>query len=528
MAVPKIFWLLVGASAWAQSAPIVWVAPTLQSIKQASRAGSGVRAQVFAAKGEYESFQIVVQAPADHDLTQTNVTVSQLAGTNGHVIAASNLTLFREHYVTVSSGSPDWKKSNRPLGPGRYADALIPFVDPATGRAPASAAFPAAPFHVEAGTNQPVWVDVYVPADAPAGDYRGAFQVSSDQGKVQGQISLRVWNFALPARPALRSAFLVWQQDQTAIGQTLLQNKISPLFTSPEAIKKLASAGGLDLAGLPFWSGADVAHCAMNPPPPVGEVRAAVARLPRGVERVAYTADEVGKCTELDPTIRQWGYVLHQAGVKNLVTIAPRPELFDDGAGKGRSAVDIWAVLPEGYVANADAIKRAIAKGDAVWSYTTLVQDGYSPKWEIDFAPINFRIQPGLLSQSLNLTGILYWRVDLWPADPWKSADNAINSANFPGEGMLVYPGAPAGVRGVVASMRLKWIRDGIEDYDYVALLKQRGYGSWAESVLSGVAADWSHWTQDAEMLEAARRRLGEKLDALASGGASGQHVSSH
>src|SRR5579872_5911195 len=108
MAVPKIFWLLVGASAWAQSAPIVWVAPSLQSIKQASRAGSGVRAQVFAAKGEYESFQIVVQAPADHDLTQTNVTVSQLAGTNGHVIAASNLTLFREHYVTVSSGSPDW------------------------------------------------------------------------------------------------------------------------------------------------------------------------------------------------------------------------------------------------------------------------------------------------------------------------------------------------------------------------------------------------------------------------------------
>src|SRR5579872_3669405 len=155
MAMPNVFWLLAGVSAWAQSAPIVWVAPSLQAVKQTDRAGSGVHAQLFAGKGEYESFQIVIQAPAQHDLTNTNVTASELVS-KGHVIPRGNLTLYREHYVTVSLGSPDWKKSNRPLGPGRYADALIPFVDPATGRAPASAAFPAAPFRVAAGTNQPV------------------------------------------------------------------------------------------------------------------------------------------------------------------------------------------------------------------------------------------------------------------------------------------------------------------------------------------------------------------------------------
>ena len=55
-------------------------------------------------------------------------------------------------------------------------------------------------------------------------------------------------------------------------------------------------------------------------------------------------------------------------------------------------------------------MQQALAKGDSLWSYNTLVQDPYSPKWEIDFDPINFRIQPGFISQSLGPTGMLYWR----------------------------------------------------------------------------------------------------------------------
>jgi hypothetical protein len=518
MAAPKILWLLIGASAWAQSSPVVWVASSLQSVKQTDRSSNNIHAQLSAAKGEYESFQIVVQAPRNHDLTNTSIILTELITSNGHVIPATDVTLFREHYVNVRSSSPDWGKSNRPLGPGQYPDALIPFIDPATGQPPRSTSLQAAPFSITAGTNQPVWVDVFVPLDASAGEYSGAFEVSSDQGKARGEISLRVWNFALPAQPSLSSAFLVWQKDQIAIGRMLLRNKITPLSTSPETIRKLAGTAGLKLAGLPFWSGADVSHCAMRPPPPLTDVRAAVAKLPRALDLVDYTADEVSKCPALYPTIQQWAYVLHQAGVKNLVTIAPSPELFDDGSGTGRSAVDIWAVLAEGYLANVDAIKRAIAKGDSVWSYTTLVQDGDSPKWEIDFPPINFRIQPGFLSQALNLSGIMYWRVDLWPSDPWKTVDTTgrFSSANFPGEGMLVYPGGEAGVRGVVPSMRLKWIRDGVEDYEYVALLKRLGLDSWARMVITGVAADWSHWTKDPNLLEAARRQLGEKLDAMA------------
>jgi glycosyl hydrolase family 123 len=181
-------------------------------------------------------------------------------------------------------------------------------------------------------------------------------------------------------------------------------------------------------------------------------------------------------------------------------------------------------VLPKAYDLATDRIMQALAKGDEVWSYNALVQDPYSPKWGIEFAPINLRIQPGFISQSLGLTGLLGWSVDTWTSDPWTNVNNAgkFGRANYPGEGMLVYPGSTVGIVGVAPSMRLKWIRDGVEDYEYVALLKKAGRGEWALQVARRVGQDWKTWTRDPNALEATRRQLGEMLDRLASGGSSG------
>ena len=113
-----------------------------------------------------------------------------------------------------------------------------------------------------------------------------------------------------------------------------------------------------------------------------------------------------------------------------------------------------------------------------MWSYNALVQDSYSPKWLIDYDPIGYRLQAGFLSQSYGLTGLLYWRIDRWDGDPWMRVNNegAFNSSNYPGDGMLVYPGEPAGLPGsVVPSLRLKQLRDGEQDYEYVELLKHMG-----------------------------------------------------
>jgi hypothetical protein len=257
----------------------------------------------------------------------------------------------------------------------------------------------------------------------------------------------------------------------------------------------------------------------MSPAPSAALYKSLAAAQQPGLMLYSYSADEIGHCSNLYPTIKQWANNMHQAGIKNLISISPTPALYDDGSGTGRSAVDIWVLLPVMYNNSAARVKEVMKKGDDVWSYNTLVQDAYSPKWLIDFDPVNFRIQPGFISQSLDLKGMLYWRVDKWPSDAWNNVNNngTYSSSNYPGEGMLVYPGQQVGVKGVVASMRMKWLRDGVEDYDYVQILKQIGKANEAMEVARSVGPDWTNWTRDPNAIEAARKKLGETIDRIMS-----------
>jgi len=83
------------------------------------------------------------------------------------VIPRASLSLYREKYVYVSSSSPNWGGTNKPLAIGWYPDALIPFTDPETGKSLSGATLTAEPFDVKPGNNQPIWVDLLVPQAAP-------------------------------------------------------------------------------------------------------------------------------------------------------------------------------------------------------------------------------------------------------------------------------------------------------------------------------------------------------------------------
>ncbi|HSW50437.1 MAG TPA: glycoside hydrolase domain-containing protein [Bryobacteraceae bacterium] len=507
------FW--VGLSVLIASPPAlhngmyVWVVSSLERIGQASAPGAETAVSLQAARGETESFQIGIRAPEGVTLTGVEVSVSDLSAGSRRSIPASSVSLFRERYVEVRRGSPDRLGSNRPLGPGRYPDALIPFKDPQTG-APWGHGL-ASPFEVEEGTNQVIWVDVSVPRSAMAGRYQGAYTVRSDQGVFRGGVELEVWDFTLPPKPALRTSFLVWSADSLPVIQELLRNKLNPAKSPPAQQRALTDDFGLASADLGLWSGADIGNCIMPNPPPLSQIKKVLAAHAPDLYLYNYSADEIDRCQNLVEPLKRWGRALREAGIRQLVTMAPTPALLDDGSGAGRSAVDIWVMLPVVYDRALQTVLQAQKKGDEIWSYNALVQDSYSPKWLIDFDPINFRIQPGFISQSLNLTGLLYWRVDLWGPDPW-SVVNTGQFQQYPGEGMLVYPGAPLGAHGVAPSMRLKWLRDGVEDYDYMQLLKEAGHGKQAMEIAARVGKNWSSWTHDPQALQNARREAGEIL----------------
>jgi hypothetical protein len=297
----------------------------------------------------------------------------------------------------------------------------------------------------------------------------------------------------------------------------LLRYRLVPDPTTPEHEAEQIETLGLRSANLGLWSGAYIADCEMRPAPSVRRIHRFAAWHDPRLRLFNYTADEISRCPGLVDDLRAWARNLHEAGVDQLVTMVPERPLLRDGSGTGRSAVDIWVLLP----AQLDVLERedpqllarVRAKGDEIWSYTALVQDPYSPKWELDFAPVNYRILPGFLNQAEGVTGILYWAVDYWQPDPWHNVDYDDSGPDgYPGEGHLVYPGGPAGVAGVVPSMRLAWIREGMEDYEYVQILRDRGLGELALDLIAPAATDWRSWSQDPEVLETVRASLADAI----------------
>jgi hypothetical protein len=134
--------------------------------------------------------------------------------------------------------------------------------------------------------------------------------------------------------------------------------------------------------------------------------------------------------------------------------------------------VDIWAVLSRRYYghyndphANLDVIAKARAAGKMIWSSTYTGVDG-SPGYSAAEPLSDPRVF--LLWNALEgIQGTLYGQ-----GLTSYTKGNPLDSVAANGESVLVYPGAD----GPVASARLEQIRDGIEDWDILDVVRRR-YG---------------------------------------------------
>ena len=205
---------------------------------------------------------------------------------------------------------------------------------------------------------------------------------------------------------------------------------------------------------------------------------------------------------------------------------------------------------------NEKAVMKRIAAGDEHWFYGGPTIKRPYANWYIDYEGVEERIifwhcwkygAKGLLHWSLNLwrSNMEPWsgdpRIDdaieegvRWPDVPW----NAQTYLNVNGEAQLVYPGRNG---EFWSSVRLEIFRDGMEDYDYLALLQERrdvlarsgvvGAGSLiddADALLAvgpPVVCDLTEFTRDPRVLFDAREEVAELIEridrALAQQGAS-------
>lgn len=544
----KRLWLIVGALVFMACTPsragmTVYVTDGLARVGPDDPPREHTSILIRAARNEYEPFQVIVRAGPNR-LTGVRAACSELKSETGSVIPASNVTFFREEYVRVTVSSPRAKEP-----PGWYPDALIPFETAAPEHRGKAARFTRVPFDVARNTNQPIWVDVFVPRDTRPGLYEGSVTVTAD-GEEPATIALQltVWNITLPDTPSLRSNFgklgsdiadahgvemnsREFQVPEWHYGVALAAHRISPII--PNTLYPIVREdGSVDPssthAGLKHWI--DTFHVTGFPlrllgDDPAGRDRARnVTHLramydyleEHGWEDMAYVYvfDEPNNAAEYEETRRR-AKLVHdtQPGIEVLCVEQPKPDNETWGTLVG--SVDIWC--PLWTLFDEASIAERQRAGEEVWSYTALSQGTHgrdTPYWEIDFPLLDFRI-PFWLSWRYQLTGMIYWSPVNWrsTSDMWTDpVTHRVGGHGYNGEGALIYPGVHVGIDGPVVSMRLKQIREGFEDYEYLKLLVDRGDRKFAEDVVRDVARSWTDWNPDSRALYDARGAIARYL----------------
>ena len=500
----------------------VWVMPSLSRVGQSDAPGSTSSISLSGARGETVDSQMVVQGPSG-GLTNVNLSASALAGPNGASIPASSITLYREYYLSVTGTASYGGGSNPPLGSGTYPEPLIPFLDPETGAAlcSSSATLKACNASVSSGQNQPYWIDISVPhgaSNSPTGVYSGSISISSDQGNATVPVSLTVWNFELPMQPSELSLWTLWPANSgnttTSLAQALMRNKVMGWYDVASSASSDISNLGLNRSGLDSYYYIGI-QCSgsYSSLPSTSQINSAAANFPSGLPLDLYAADELNGCTGDYAPIRTLATNAHAANppVKLAMTLnATDSNLY--------GSIDHWILL--------DSLQQwpalPFSNGD-LWSYTSC-NTGYgnTPEWMVDYPPINERIQAGFLNWTQGATGLLYYRADGWTNDntisSWNNVDTTACGSGLgrPGDGIFLYPPGPIASSESAPGIRLKAIRDGIQDYEYLHLLNSLGQLSLINSLVAPIASSWTNWTHDPNALVNVRQQLGQELHQLA------------
>jgi len=132
---------------------------------------------------------------------------------------------------------------------------------------------------------------------------------------------------------------------------------------------------------------------------------------------------------------------------------------------------------------------------------------------------LNYRV-PAWMAWRCRMRGLLYWGgMSYWAKvdDPWQQAPYYAGSGKlqqgqkgivFQGEGSLVYPARAVGYDGIVPTIRLKALRDAVEDYDYLALLEGQGQAAAADEIVKPLAESFFAWERDPAAYEQVRAKL--------------------
>ncbi len=539
----------------------VWFTNGLAKVQPNASPGTATSIAIFAARNEFESFQVHVQAGSAPIALSVSVTDFVNNADGSKIPSNPNVAVFREGYINVTTPS-DLNGIT-----GQVPDPLIPVQDAYFHQA--RNAFPVT---VPSSQTRSAWVDVFVPASAEAGYYTASVNVMDGTSLLSTlPVHLKVWNFTLPSTSTLKSTFGMTfgslgysaygsyagfanypgSGGDAATGLDLIHAAVATFFldhrvTLAPVVAPTTPAGqwsGFDSIYGPLLLGTEqtiLPHARQTSEQYPNNLRPAnttdlldwtshFASLGASSGLFGYLCDEPpAGCSWND--VYNYGTAAHAAAptfpllVTTSIALATQNNVLDE--------IDILApVVDHVQPMNAPSQRPAYntwlqQSGKQLWWYQSCDQHGSctngtpgpaSSTWAsymVDASPVRNRIFQWL-AYLYGIQGELYYGVETWGDNPW----DHLYFAGGNGDGALYYPGTVDKIGGTVpvpvASMRLKLIRDGMEDFEYLTALSQSGQSTFAANVSSGFIQNAYTFNNDPGALSSARTAMGEQLHQL-------------
>ena len=532
--------------------------------------------EIKGGRNEYVAFQLIVRS--DTPLEDVTVEVSDLEG-NGNTISKENIILFREWYINTPASSQFTTERA-----GEFPDPLIPFVDPYGTEQNVGAPFPLVadrnqPIWVDlyipkktnpgiyqgsvkvlaAGqtlTNLKLMVEVWkltLPSEQSLTAWIPLYGVRLGKGEGFNDWDFpndEAWNIVREYfRMARQHRFMTqlgdgydgleidwdestgnirsinWAKYDKYIGE-VLNGRLFADGLPP----KMWKVGGFVWWGArpgssPHFGGNFQVDSVLTPQHrnAIGEYAQAI--LAHFKEKswstnnlFFYMIDEpqYEYYTNLDRLVASYGEAVHAATDKIKHLVATIPQETEKHIG----AVDIWACWAAGYWV--PTMKKRQALGELGWFYQ--YGEPFCGSININAPALAMRTWPWI-AWKYGVDGIFAWVGNFWNDNPYTDPMN-FNTERI-SNGIIFYPGNKLtqiglpSIKGPVSSLRMKALRRGLQDYEYLTFLGDRArqivdetiqtalneneYDPYWEHPLFGEAGGWSH---DPEHWYNARERL--------------------
>lgn len=526
----------------------LWSAPSGRKVLKGrpAPAAKGRGLGLRAAANEAESVQLVVHAAGELADVKVSLPDSLACKGGACAIPASALDVKRIGYVDVRHPT-DFAGL-----PVAMPDKLLPL----DGRA----------IKVPAGSNQPFWITVRPPKGTPKGVYRGTVQVEAvrsggERISLQVPLAVEVFGFELPDAMTCETAFgltaslvakahhleerspahrdvmerylnamaenhispympnffdfwsVKWNGDTPSFDFTTWDRELERVFAKCHFNTFLVWLPGLGQCS--YASRTDPVFMGLKPGDPRYEKRlgayfAAVnAHLrEKGWQDMAYVYpyDEPRK-EDFDLVREGFGLLAKYAPDMRRMLPSLSHDTFRDLDG----AVNLWC--PQLQFISSPGLKAARERGERMWWYVC-----NNPKAPyvcdfIDHAAPELRIW---LWQTWKerVAGVLIWDVFNWRGQTKHPDQN--------GEGRFLYPPEPCArgeapvVADPVQSVRIAHLRDGLEDYEYFAILKRLDPSNALLNVPDAVTSSLTEFNMDIAAIERHRLLLAREIEGKA------------